>query len=868
MAVMFLYYPWQHEQIARTLFRAQAETITRAFSMTLGDQFDRGDTTDLRETVQAVASDPALVYALVLDPSGRPLHRYDPIRVNPEAWPAASSPGVRDLHGWIEATVPLISHGRERGTVRLGFSPGVLEEQIIQERLVTGTLGLFLLGLGVLASLYLAARIAGPIASLRHATREVARGNYQVSLPAGGNTELGELSDSFSTMAGELQETTGRLVAARDEALAAERAKADFLATMSHEIRTPMNGVIGMLGLLLDTELERAQLEYAQTAHRSAEALLVVINDVLDFSKIEAGKLELERIDFELRHLLEDVMGLLGARASAKRLELGTLVHEGVPEVLRGDPGRLRQIMFNLIGNAIKFTERGEVVVRIELEQEIDDSVLLRFEVSDTGPGIAPDVQQRLFTPFTQADATTTRRYGGTGLGLAICRRLVELMGGQIGVESAVGRGSRFWLTARFGRSPKMAEQPQRWSGTLSGHRVLVVDDHRASRQDLESQLGRWGLDTIAVPDARRALMLLQSSASQGTPFDVALIDMHMPGTDGLQLGRDIKADPRIASTALVLLTSIGLRGQARDAQEAGFAAFLSKPLRQSALHDCLVTLLRRSDAGTGDPSVVPSLITRHTVAEARTGRLARILVAEDHPINQLVAVGLLERLGYRADVASNGREAVEAVQRTRYDLVLMDCQMPEVDGYEATRLIRQSEPPGRRLPVLALTADVTDRGREQCKGAGMDDYIAKPIDREQLRETLLRWLPAAGEADREAEDTPEAGAPVALHLPQLTSVVGDDPAKIRRYLDLFASTTERLMEQIEAAIERREADGLRRLSHTLKGACGNIGAVEMAGLARRLEEAAAEDDWGKAGAVRDQLAGSFDRTKTLAAAV
>jgi CheY-like chemotaxis protein/HPt (histidine-containing phosphotransfer) domain-containing protein len=280
------------------------------------------------------------------------------------------------------------------------------------------------------------------------------------------------------------------------------------------------------------------------------------------------------------------------------------------------------------------------------------------------------------------------------------------------------------------------------------------------------------------------------------------------------------------------------------------------------------VTLLRRSDAGTGDPSAVPSLITRHTVAEARTARLARILVAEDHPINQLVAVGLLERLGYRADVASNGREAVEAVQRTRYDLVLMDCQMPEVDGYEATRLIRQSEPPDRRLPVLALTADVTDRGREQCKGAGMDDYIAKPIDREQLRETLLRWLPAAGEAERASEDTPEAGPPAALHLLQLTSVVGDDPAKIRRYLDLFASTTERLMEQIEAAIERREADGLRRLSHTLKGACGNIGAVEMAGLARRLEEAAAEDDWSQAGAVWHELAGSFDRTKTLAAAV
>jgi len=340
MAVMFLYYPWQQEQIARNLFRAQAETTARAVSLTVMEPLARGDTARVREIVYRAADNPGLVYALILDSVGRPVHRYDPIRLNPETEPGAPAGEVRDIGGWVEAAASISYGGAAPGTVRLGFSPGVLDEEILQERVVTAGLGMFLLVLGILMSFYLAARITGPIASLRRATSEIAQGNYQVSLPPAGSTELSALSGSFSAMAVELQETTGRLMAARDDALAAERTKADFLATMSHEIRTPMNGVIGMLGLLLDTELDRSQLEYAQTAHRSAEALLAVINDILDFSKIEAGKLELELIDFELRHTLEDVTGLMGARATAKGLELGALVHEGVPDVLRGDPVR------------------------------------------------------------------------------------------------------------------------------------------------------------------------------------------------------------------------------------------------------------------------------------------------------------------------------------------------------------------------------------------------------------------------------------------------------------------------------------------------------------------------------------------------
>ena len=527
------------------------------------------------------------------------------------------------------------------------------------------------------------------------------------------------------------------LAEARDEALESSRLKSDFLATMSHEIRTPMNGVIGLTGLLLDSPLTDTQRQYAEGVRTSGESLLGIINDILDFSKIEAGKLELEMVDFDLAEALDDVAFLVAESARSKSLELVAYCHPGMPTMLRGDVGRLRQILLNLVANAVKFTAQGEVVLRASVGHSSDtaDHVLVRLEVLDTGIGIAPDSSERLFDPFSQADASTTRRYGGTGLGLAVCRRLAEAMGGTIGVDSELGKGSLFWLELPLARASDPTRVPERSRRLPPDLRILIVDDNQTNRLVLGAQLLAWDLTADLVPDAYAALDLIQRAVEEGRPYDIALVDMAMPGRDGMDLARIVKADPALRSVRLLLLTSVSVG--ADEAARAGFSVCLNKPARLSQLYEALVRALAPpapEPAPRRAPEAVPT---------TNSDTKGRLLIVEDNAINQAVARAMVGKLGYSCDVAGNGIEALAAADRRHYDLVLMDCQMPEMDGFEATAEIRRREAGASPVPIIAMTAGAMAEDRDRCLAAGMDDYLSKPVKGVELERMLTQWLPA-----------------------------------------------------------------------------------------------------------------------------
>ncbi|WLI90397.1 response regulator [Massilia sp. R2A-15] len=770
------------------------------------------------------------------------------------------------------------------------------------------------MGASLLVAMMLASRfkssIADPVTKLINAAQKVsASQNYTLRIAHERTDELGTLIDSFNDMLAQIEGRGAALTHHRDElerqvsvrteqlekaknaAEAASRAKSAFLATMSHEIRTPMNGVLGMTEMLLGTSLSETQRKYTKLVKSSGEHLLVIINDILDFSKIEAGKLSVEYINFNLWDLLDDINNVYTPQAQGKGIALDFDIASNIPVSICGDPNRLRQIMANLLGNALKFTDQGRIMARVQVNQEDAQAVALRFEVHDTGIGVSREARGRIFEAFSQADGSTTRKYGGTGLGLAISKQLVELMGGKIGVDNASTQGSIFWFTVSFDKRRVAPDEPGFSLTAIEGQRVLIVDEHPSSREELERQILAWNLDCDSVASALQASERLLSAARAGQPYDVAILDMELERTSGLSLAAQIKADPASRATRILLLSEERLAADPVQRREAGVAYQLIKPVRAGDLFECIAAR-RRKPIAAPVPTEAPAPV-RAPAADPGAARQRKVLLAEDNPVNVEVATAMLDSLGLAVSCARNGEEALQAVREGgQYDIVLMDCQMPVMDGFAATKEIRRHEREGgraRKLPVIAITANALQGDRESCLAAGMDDYLSKPFTQQQLAALLGRWiaLPLAGAAPQEAPYEPEPREAPRASEPLVAMVHHDDErpvlpaaareqiardvinlhaleniralsadrggALVQRVINAYVDDTPQHLDKLRQAIAGLDTTSVRKVAHSLKSSSANVGAETLAQMCKDLEILGRNDSTeGAAGILTD----------------